>query len=383
MIKDLIIYTPMYVTFFWAIILFSATLNNKAKKFLGVFMVFAFLVYLSHALYFKQYEETYILFDSVYILSSLSVYPLYFWYIKLLTIEPRYNFKNFKLLIPAAVLSVSTAVIYLFMQPNERLAYLHGFLQGGDTDLPATALIQLQKIVFYVSRVVFAAQVIFFLFKGRKLVIRYNTGVANFYSNLESKTLVWVNRLLYSFVATSLMSIIFNVLGRHVFLESAFLLFIPSVIFSVLLFFIGFEGYMQNHTVEDLVKDEKKQPEKNLNDYSHSQLKEQILDLFTNKKIYRNTDLKITQISAQLRTNRTYVSNLINSEFSSSFSEFVNEFRIEEAKQMLLNDELQNYSLNYISEAVGFGSLNTFIRVFKESQGTTPGNYRIRNKETL
>jgi YesN/AraC family two-component response regulator len=148
----------------------------------------------------------------------------------------------------------------------------------------------------------------------------------------------------------------------------------------VLLFLIGLLGYMQNHTVEDIEKDEMQQPEKNLKNYNHTQLKEQILHLFATEKIYLNSDLKITQVSAKLKTNRTYVSNLINNEFACSFSDFVNRYRIEEAKRMLENNGLTNYSLNYISEAVGFGSLNTFIRVFKETEGITPGNFRIQNQ---
>ena len=97
-------------------------------------------------------------------------------------------------------------------------------------------------------------------------------------------------------------------------------------------------------------------------------------------KIYKNSDLKITQVSAKLQTNRTYVSNIINSDFSSSFSDFVNRYRIDEAKKMLTDDLLKNYSMNYISEAVGFGSLNTFIRVFKEKEGLTPGRFRDLQK---
>jgi AraC-like DNA-binding protein len=381
MLKDLIIYTPMYVTFFWsAVLLLTTTANNRAKKFLAFFMIAAFLVYLSHALYFKQYLHGYLIFDSFYTLASLSVYPLYYWYIKLLTIETSYDLNNLKFLAPAAVMSILCGGVYILMQPEERMDYLHSFLLNKEVEMNTSTLVQIQKTVYYISRLIFATQVIYFVFRGRKLVIRYNKRVANFYSNLESRTTVWVNLLLYSFVATSVMSIVFNILGRQIFLQSLILLLIPSLIFSVLLFLIGLLGYMQNHTVEDIEKDEMQQPEKNLKNYNHTQLKEQILHLFATEKIYLNSDLKITQVSAKLKTNRTYVSNLINNEFACSFSDFVNRYRIEEAKQMLENNGLTNYSLNYISEAVGFGSLNTFIRVFKETEGITPGNFRIQNQ---
>lgn len=383
MLKDLIIYTPMYVTFFWAIVLLSSTSkNNPAKHFLGIFMIAAFFVYLSHAVFFNPNHSAYILFDPVYTFASLSVYPLYYWYIKLLTVETEYKWRNLRLLIPAIFFSGISVIIYLIMSPGGKGMYVADIFLGEGSVKAQPFILQFQKGVFMVSRFVFAVQVILFLVLGRKLVIRYNVHVANFYSNLESKTIVWVNLLLYSFVITSVMSIIFNTMGRTIFLNSVLLLLIPSLIFSVLLFLIGLQGYMQNYTVVDLVNDEKLQPEKNLKEYNHSQLKTKLMELFANERIYRNSDLKITQVSMQLQTNRTYISKLINNDFNCSFCEFVNGYRVVEAKQLLADQSYTNFSLDYISEMVGFGSLNTFIRVFKDSEGTTPGHYRDCNKAT-
>lgn len=377
MYRDLIIYTPMYVTFFWAIVLLvSTSSNNRAKHFLGIFMIAAFLVYLSHAVFFNQNYSIYLLFDPVYTFASLAVYPMYYWYIKLLTVETEYKLRNLRLLIPAVFLAVTSAILYLLMTPGERKIYLTEFLlREGNTSVHPL-LLQFQKGVFILSRLVFFVQVIWFLVLGRKLVTRYNKQVANFYSNLESKTIVWVNLLLYSFVVTSLISIVFNFLGRAMFLHSVSLLLVPSLIFSVLLFFIGLQGYMQNHTVVDLIEDDKQPVQNNLKEYNKRQLKAKLVELFVNEKIYKNSDLKITQVSMKLQTNRTYISQLINNEFNCSFSEFVNEYRVIEAKQLLASQNYENYSLDYISETVGFGSLNTFIRVFKELEGTTPGRFR-------
>lgn len=377
MFEDLIIYTPMYVTFFWILVLLSAkSKNNRAKKFLGFFMIAAFLVYLSHAFFFKKQLDGYLIFEPVYTLASLSVYPMYYWYIKLLTVDTEFKWGNIRLLIPAVSMALLSAMFYLLMEPTEKAEYLHGFLLGDKTLNSNSFVVQGQRVIYIVSRLIFACQVVYFLIKGRKLVVRYNNRIANFYSDLESKTIVWVNFLLYSFVITSLMSIVFNLIGRSAFLNSAVLLLIPSLIFSALLFFIGLQGYMQNHTVLDLVHDEKQLPEKNLKNYNQAQLKVKLMALFAEQKIYKQPDLKITQVSSALQTNRTYVSNLINQEFSCSFSEFVNEYRVIEAKNLLKEKSSINYSLNYVSETAGFGSLNSFIRVFKEHENTTPGRFR-------
>ncbi len=378
MLKDLIIYTPMYITFFWILVLVLSSVNqsNRAKSFLGIFMIAAFLIYLSHAVFFKKLLHIYLVFDPVYTAASLSVYPLYYLYIRLLTVGDAFRRKNLKLLFPALLMGFLSALFYLIMTPAEKTMYLNKFFLGENINETASLVVRLQRMVFIFSRVIFAVQVVYFLFKGRKLVIVYNNRIANFYSDLESKTIDWVNFLLYSFVATSLMSIVFNIIGREVFLNSVVLLFIPSLIFSILLFFIGLQGYMQNHTVADLINDEKQQPERNLKEFNQAQLKEKLLLMFSEDKIYNQSDLKITHVSSQLQTNRTYISNLINQEFSCSFSDFVNKYRFLEARKLLQDESFDNYSLHYISEVAGFGSLNTFIRIFKEHEGTTPGKFR-------
>lgn len=383
MVKDLIIYTPMYVTLFWAVVLLSSKSSiNRAKHFLGVFMILAFFVYLSHAVYFKKHNEVFSYFDPVYILASLSVFPLYYWYIKLLTVDTEVYLKNLRLLLPALVLSFAVLVIYWLMSRQERMIYVDKFLLNEDINADETFLVKVQEGIFILSRLVFTFQVVFFLIYGSRLVVRYNQRIANFYSNLESKTIVWVNLLLLSFVITSLMSIVFNLVGRSVFFDSPYLLTIPSVVFSGLLFLIGMQGYMQNHTVVDLVIDEKQYSGDNLRKGNREKLKEKLLELFDKEEVYKNPELKITQVCRRLATNRTYVSNLINNEFKCTFSDYVNGYRIGEAKKLLKDNKLRTYSLNYISERVGFGSLNSFIRIFKRHEGVTPGRFRDLKKFT-
>jgi len=380
MTEDLIIYTPMYVTLFWAIVLLlTKHENNRAKFFLGVFMFVAFLLYLSHSHFFKKAISTFHIFDPVYMFASLSVYPLYYWYIKLLSVETSYIWHNLKLLAPAALFTLATIVLYLLMNESERLTYFNELMLNRDKHSTDSKFISLQKTIYMISRIVFIGQVLYFLIKGQKLIKLYNREIANFYSNLESRSILWVNYILYSMLITAILSIVFNILGRSFFMDSPFFLLIPSLIFSVLLFFIGFLGYMQNHTVVDLetevIQSENPAPK----NYNTSKLNEKLLDLFVNEAIYKNPELKITHLSEKLHTNRTYISKHINTEFSCTFSDFVNRYRIEEAKRLLSEDSTKTYSLNYISEKSGFGSMGSFMRVFRDFEGITPGQFRERN----
>ncbi len=383
MARDLIIYTPMYVTFFWAVVLLSSRRkDNRARFFLGVFMGTSFLVYLSHSFFFNRDILACQYFEPVYIFASLSMAPLYYWYIKLLTVETGIRLYNLRLLIPAFLFGFATVVFFYLMDEAQRLDYLNILFHSDPFNSPAKVLVQLQKWNYILSRLVFSAQILFFLMHGRRLVFRYNKQIANFYSNIESKTIDWVKFLLYTFLIASTFALVFNAFGRSTFSESLFLLLIPSAVFSVLFFLIGMLGYKQNHTVVDLVRDEANHPGNFSKIMDAGQLGERLTELFETRKIYRQPELKITQVSQVLGTNRSYISSLINTRFSVSFNDFVNRFRVEEAKELLTENSMKNDSLDSIAEAVGFGSVGTFIRVFRSFEGKTPGKYRRDTVET-
>jgi len=111
-------------------------------------------------------------------------------------------------------------------------------------------------------------------------------------------------------------------------------------------------------------------------------MKRELIQLFDIDKIYKNPDLRITSVSGLLKTNRTYISKLINEEFQMNFNEFVNKYRIEEAKKWMEDTDRDSYTLEYIAEKSGFGSVNSFTRVFKTIVGSPPGKWgRIINRE--
>ena len=377
MFYELILYTPMYVTFFWMVtLLLTKRKKNLAKYFLGIFMFAAFLLYFSHAVFFHEEKHLYLYIDPIYTFSSLLFYPLYFVYIKLLSIDISFKKENWILFLPAFVIAGLTFLNYLLMDDLERMNYIDTYFFNTNHSLKRTILQKAQRIIYTIGRIVFTIQVFYFLYNGSKLIKTYNKRIANFYSNTSNKTINWVKLLLLSFVITSVMSVVFNIIGKHYFLNSSLLLLIPSTIFSLLLFFIGYEGFMQNHTVINLINDEKEEPIINHTNTNQEKLKEKLITCFENDKVFHNPELKITDVSRLLNTNRTYISHLINTDFECSFNDFVNKYRINEAKEILKSNSSSKYTLEYIAESVGFGSLHTFIRVFKKMVGKTPGVFK-------
>ena len=375
MIKDIAVLSPLYVTIFWGIVLISDQSKSKPKFLLGIFMLVAFFLYLSHAFFFTENYLAYFHAESIYLLTSLSVYPLYYCYIKLLTIESSFKSRNLIHFIPAIVLGLASFVSGLFVAEQQGLDYVERFVIERDfSGLKLLSPAGIKGCVFIICRIIFVFQVTFYLLKGAVLTQQHEKRIANFYSNTEGKSLLWVRLVTISLLVTSVMSITFAIIGRSFFLFNEYLLLIPSFIFSSLLFLIG---YLGNITIQVVVEPHHNQPRPNSSRIHSSEfMKEKILHLFKNDKIFRNPDLLITNLSDKLQAPTAEVSRLINDEFKTDFSDFVNQYRISIAKELIVKNLGNGITIEAIAVESGFGSLNAFIRVFKLYEGITPEKYK-------
>ena len=88
------------------------------------------------------------------------------------------------------------------------------------------------------------------------------------------------------------------------------------------------------------------------------------------KKPYLNPNFRLIDIREVLPLNRTYLSQLIHSEYDSTFYQFVNRYRIEEAKRLL--HENPDMRIEDVASCSGFSSREVFTRVFTKETGVTP-----------
>jgi AraC-like DNA-binding protein len=107
-----------------------------------------------------------------------------------------------------------------------------------------------------------------------------------------------------------------------------------------------------------------------------SRLIKDIEFLISTNKFYKEKDITIEILAKRLLTNRTYLSEVINSHYKMNFSKWINELRVNEARMLLANKENNKYSIEAISEQVGFASLSAFNTNFKRVTGLTPSYFR-------
>ncbi len=87
---------------------------------------------------------------------------------------------------------------------------------------------------------------------------------------------------------------------------------------------------------------------------------------------YLEPELTLGELAAQLRTNTSWLSRVINSGCGQNFNDFVNEYRVREAERRLRDPQFRHYTLLAVALEAGFNSKSTFNRVFKKLRGQTP-----------
>lgn len=94
-----------------------------------------------------------------------------------------------------------------------------------------------------------------------------------------------------------------------------------------------------------------------------------------------NPDFSLSMLAQAVDSNTTYVSQAINTSYNKNFRTILNEHRVKEAmKRMKDIATYGNYSIQGISESVGFKSASNFIAAFKKTTGMTPSLYQKLSK---
>lgn len=142
-------------------------------------------------------------------------------------------------------------------------------------------------------------------------------------------------------------------------------------------FYISFMPiyYAKNKTLNPVINKEKyinKIDEKLV-----KEIQEKINILFETRKIYTNPDLTLSILAKELNIRPQLLSQLINDNLNKSFTQFINEYRIDEAKRLLI--ESPQLKIDAVGFESGFNSSSTFYSSFRKITGTTPSNYQKHN----
>ena len=198
----------------------------------------------------------------------------------------------------------------------------------------------------------------------------------NFFSGAEAEHLKWVNISFYAALSIGVLALVSS-LFPHVIIGV-----LCSIIY--LIFYLYFACRIVNYgniykKLEDALSDEPiplEQPEEGKNALQASVVNtiETNLNKWLAEKQFLQAGVTIDDLAILCHTNRSYLSEYINSEKEKTFRHWINELRIDYAKHLLAqNPKLELWQ---IAEQTGYTDSKYFSTQFKKITGKTPSEYR-------
>ena len=110
------------------------------------------------------------------------------------------------------------------------------------------------------------------------------------------------------------------------------------------------------------------------------ELYEKILNIIVVQKKYRDPDYSAKALAEDLGTNTRYISAVVSVRFGKNYASLINEYRIKDAKYLLVDKRYEEANIEDIGTMVGFANRQSFYASFYKYVGQTPREYRISHK---
>lgn len=391
------------------LILMIRNKKNRPSLWLGLFLITYAIELLSIILYetgFDYYHSS-LLFMPI---NFLFLHPAFLYlYVKSLTQTQTIAFKNYWMLfIPGVIEFIASTFLY---------------------SLPMSTKMNVQEhdnFVFFADCYFYTATIygIFISLKVIQLIHEHQEKVMDYFSNTKNRQLKWVKwvaiyLIVYGLAWFSLLFITHETINEVMF---TFL----SIINVIFIFWAGISGLEQT-IVEMVDYDKYKHPnnvpnseivdnldakaghvgtkidaeptETHHTKTNHPQAKiapiatkashvdtetfQKLTALMTEKEFFKNADLTLPVLAQELNMTRRNLSSLINQQTGTNFNYFINEYRVAEAKKILLDDQFNHLNMLGIAYEVGFNSKATFFSVFKKMEGIPPGTFKKQRLSTI
>lgn len=286
--------------------------------------------------------------------------PLIYFYFKRITVKYRFKLLDIFHLIPTLLLLLLLFPIYSLPGEEKLWMMLHD-------ERPYITLIADSKLVSLLVYMVLIIGIYIKLIKG-------NTIIPRVYHVWHRNIIILCSLHIISYVVYDILMI------RRV--MDHFPLHFHIVSIALLVLYISYTAFVQPNIFGGL-RGIKNGMQRKLSKYKKSgltntlslELKEKLLCLLNQEKIYRKNDINLQKVSELLGTTRHNTSQIINEHFNLNFFELINKYRIEEAKELLKEGKHKKTSIIDIAYEVGFNNKVTFNKSFKKYNQVTPSEY--------
>lgn len=341
--------------------------NKNANRILGILIIlFSYTLSPAFLLSAELYKILPHLMMTAHPLLFL-IGPMFLLYTKILT-SIRFKFKKIHLFhfSPFAIHLIYLMPFYI-MGTKEKLRILE---EGGTGTNAIDYLITISVLVHMFVYII----IVYYTAK------KHTKKIKDSFSSIEKINLQWIQniiRWLFVVVAVMTLNVVLYLIGYEHFVNIYTGIIVPILI-VIIIYAIGYRGLWQPEIFTSKIEEPKKYKKVVLESEKAEKYLESLISYMKSDKPYVKNDLTLKSLSEMSSIPYYHLSRIINENLKQNFFDFVNRYRIEEAKMKLFDPKFNHYSIFGIAQEVGFNSKSAFNIAFKKYTGKTPSQFRSK-----
>ncbi|TBN02381.1 AraC family transcriptional regulator [Hyunsoonleella flava] len=348
--------------------------NRHAKLFIGCFIAIHSLFILEFVLFMSRlllrFPHAYRMSSSVALLFG----PLLFFYFKSVTQNFKFRAKDLLHVLPTIILLIFLIPVYA-ESASEKLRIMLRLSDFNSNFYDTfTFFVKIASLIFYA----------FCIWKAQFSKMEINKALPH-----KSSIKKWFKNLYRIHVAYIAAYFIYGIFAYIIKSDvSTYVYHFQIGAMSIMILYIAYMAFVQPNIFNadlnngiDMVFTPKYE-KSGLTPGLSKELKEQLIKLLVQEKIYKKSDINLEILSNKLNTTRHNTSQIINEHFKMNFFELINKFRIKEAIKILESDTHGSLNIIDVAYEVGYNNKVTFNKAFKKETSLTPTEY-IQTKANL
>lgn len=348
--------------------------NSKVNRWFGSFILCIFLIQFNDLLEKTEFLKTRMPINDFLGITDFIVAPIFYFSV-IYFIQPNRKWRardNFHFAFAFIMLLLLVLSLQIEAPP------------------PTAANQKNAAIIITVFDLIFCLQVISYCIAAYRKIVAHQKQLFLHTSNTDAINLKWLQKVVICvLIITALWLIdnLFKLAKTNVLFDHFASLIYLGGIFFIAYFSLKQEGIFQLNKQEkeeiDAIIIETSNSEINqkklISDVYLQEIKSSLIQVMENKKPFLDPELSLFKLASQLDVSSHMLSYIINKGCSENFYQFINRYRIEEAKKMIQDPNMKHLSLIGIAFEVGFNSKTVFNTTFKKITNQTPSQFKKAN----
>ena len=211
------------------------------------------------------------------------------------------------------------------------------------------------------------------------LINKYRQQLKDYQSSIENIDLTWLKILVLGFALVSLVGVLLSiskVVNLFYTVDISLQIFLGLTTYYANLILVCFLLFFSAANISSVKKVKDQSKTSYANYQADDEYVSRILKFMDDEKPYLKSNITLDALSELIDVPARELTAVLNGHFKMNFYEFINNYRIKEAKEILAADSNQEKTISDIFLAVGFNSKSVFNTFFKKNVGITPSEFR-------